>query len=320
MDPKATEIAHDLPPFLRAYTDGRVERFFGTDVVPPSVDSETGVSTKDVAIAPERGVSARIFKPNTINPDQKLPLLIYYHGGALCLGSPYCTTYHNYVTSLVDEANIIAVSVDYRLAPEHPVPVPYEDSWAATQWVVSHSHGQGPEAWLNDHSDFKRVFLAGDSAGANIAHNMAIRAGVEGLGVVKLSGICLVHPYFGRREADCDSRGTGDSLVDKKPGVDNKWLFVCPNTSGINDPIINPAADQNLRKLGCSKVLICVAEKDGLRKRGWFYYEVLGKSGWGGALEIVETEGEDHVFYLFKPGCEKAVALMKRLASFMNQD
>ncbi|CBI32437.3 unnamed protein product, partial [Vitis vinifera] len=281
MDPKATEIAHDFPPFLRAYTDGRVERFFGTDVVPPSVDSETGVSTKDVAIAPERGVSARIFKPNTINPDQKLPLLIYYHGGALCLGSPYCTIYHNYVTSLVAEANIIAVSVDYRLAPEHPVPVPHEDSWAATQWVVSHSLGQGPEAWLNDHSDFKRVFLAGDSGGANIAHNMAARAGVEGLGGVKLSGICLLHPYFGRREAD---------------------------------------SDQNLRKLGCSKVLVCVAEKDGLRKRGWFYYEVLGKSGWGGALEIVETEGEDHVFFLFKPGCEKAVALMKRLASFMNQD
>ncbi|RVW61308.1 putative carboxylesterase 2 [Vitis vinifera] len=217
------------------------------------------------AIAPERGVSARIFKPNTINPDQKLPLLIYYHGGALWLGSPYCTTYHNYVTSLVAEANIIAVL------------------------------GQGPEAWLNDHSDFKRVFLAGDSGGANIAHNMAARAGVEGLGGVKLSGICLLHPYFGRREADCDSRGDGDSLVDKKPGVDNRWLFVCPTSSGINDPIINPASDQNLRKLGCSKC-------------------------WGGALEIVETEGEDHVFFLFKPGCEKAVALMKRLASFMNQD
>ncbi|CBI32435.3 unnamed protein product, partial [Vitis vinifera] len=228
----STEIAHDFPPFLRAYTDGRVERFFGTDVVPPSVDSETGVSTKDPSA-------------------WALPT------------APHTTT-----TSLL-------------------------------------FLGQGPEAWLNDHSDFKRVFLAGDSAGANIAHNMAARAGVEGLGGVKLSGICLLHPYFGRREADC---------------VDNRWLFVCPTSSGINDPIINPASDQNLRKLGCSKVLVCVAEKDGLRKRGWFYYEVLGKSGWGGALEIVETEGEDHVFFLFKPGCEKAVALMKRLASFMNQD
>ena len=313
------EIAHDFPPFLRAYTDGRVERYFGTDVVPASVYSETGVSTKDVAIAPEKGVSARIFKPNTINPDQKLPLLIYFHGGAFCLGSPFCPTYHNYITSLVAEANVIAVSVDYRLAPEFPVPVAYEDSWAAIQWVLSHSNAQGPEPWLNDHSDFNRFFLAGESAGANISHNMAVRAGVEGLGDINLSGICLVHPYFGRRETNSESRGAGDSIVDKMPGVDNRWLFVCP-TTGINDPRLNPAADSELWRLACRKVMVCVAEKDGLSDRGLFYYETLEKSGWGGRLEFVKTEGEDHVFYLFEPGTEKAVTLMKRLVSFLNQD
>lgn len=313
------EIAHDFPPFMRSYTDGRVERFFGTDVVPASVDSETGVSTKDVAIAPENGVSARLFKPNTINPGQKLPLLIYFHGGAFCLGSPFCSTYHNYLTSLVAEANVIAVSVDYRLAPEHPVPAAYEDSWTAIQWVVSHSLAQGPDPWLNDHSDFDRFFLAGDSAGANITHNMAVRAGVEGLGDVKLSGIYLGHPYFGRREPNCQSRGTGDSLVDKMPGVDNRWLFACPTTSK-SDPRLNPAADPDLRRLACRKVMVCAAEKDGLRDRGRFYYETLGKSGWRGVAEFVETEGEDHVFYLFEPGTEKAAALMKRFVSFLNQD
>lgn len=105
-----------------------------------------------------------------------------------------------------------------------------------------------------------------------------------------------------------------------RPGVDNRWLYVCPTTSGFNDPRYNPAADERLWRLGCSKVLVCVAEKDGLRERGWFYYETLGKSGWSGEVEIMETEGEGHVFHLFKPSCERAVTLMKRIVSFINQE
>ncbi|CBI32436.3 unnamed protein product, partial [Vitis vinifera] len=182
--------------------DGLVERLLGTDVVPPAMNSETGVSTKDVVIAPETGVSARLFKPNSVNPEKRLPLLVYFHGGGFSLCSPYCSIYHNYLTSLVLEADIIAVSVAYRLAPENPVPAAYEDSWAALQWVVSHCNGQGSEPWLKDHADFQRVFLAGDSAGGNISHNLAVQAGVEGLGGVKLQGICVVHPYFGRKSED----------------------------------------------------------------------------------------------------------------------
>ncbi|KAK9138033.1 hypothetical protein Sjap_008627 [Stephania japonica] len=58
---------------------------------------------------------------------------------------------------------VVAVSVDYRLAPEHPLPIAYHDSWAALQWARSHSTGRGPgpEPWLNDHVDFDRVNLAG---------------------------------------------------------------------------------------------------------------------------------------------------------------
>ncbi|TXG64353.1 hypothetical protein EZV62_011347 [Acer yangbiense] len=77
------------------------------------------------------------------------------------------------------EAKIIAVSVDYRLAPENPVPAAYEDSWTTLKWVASHFNGKGSEDWLNRHADFQRVFLSGDSAGANIANRMAIKHGHE---------------------------------------------------------------------------------------------------------------------------------------------
>ncbi|XP_048231693.1 probable carboxylesterase 5 [Ricinus communis] len=303
MNPSANEIAYQLGSFFRAYKDGRVERFFGTDRIPASINSPHGISFKDVQIVQETGVSARVFIPTNTNSGQRLPLLVYFHGGGFLIGSPFCSAYHNCVTSIVTKANIIAISVDYRLAPEHPIPIAYEDSWAALKWIASHCDGGGPESWLNDHADFGRVFLGGDSAGANIAHNMGIQAGVEGLNGVKVLGICLVHPYFGRKES----------------GVDECWTFVSPKTSGFNDLRINPSLDSRLARLGCSKVLIFVAEKDKLKERGVFYYETLRESEWDGEVEIVETEGEEHVFHLFNPSCENAFALLKKFASFINQ-
>jgi acetyl esterase/lipase len=100
--------------------------------------------------------------------------------------------------------------------------------------------------------------------------------------------------------------------------VDESWIFVSPTTSGLDDFRYNPAADSRMASLGCTRVLICLAEKDALRQRGLFYYETLRKSGWGGEVEIVETEGEGHVFHLFNPNCDTAEALLKKLASFIN--
>ncbi|XP_038705666.1 probable carboxylesterase 2 [Tripterygium wilfordii] len=298
-----TQIVFQIGSHFRAFKDGHIERFFGTDIVPASTG--TTVSTKDVQIVPETGVSARVFIPNSVNPDQKLPLLVYFHGGAFLVGSPFCAEYHNFVSSLVAQANVVAVSIEYRLAPENPVPIAYEDSWAALKWVASHDGGVGHESWLTDYADFSRVFVAGDSAGANIAHNMALQAGLgQDLCGVKLSGICLIHPYFERKGAD---------------SVNECWAYVCPTTSGINDTRINPFVDSRLCMLGCGKVLVCIAEKDFLRGRGLSYYETLKETSWAGEVEIFETEGEKHVFHLFNPGCDKAVALLNRLSSFLNQ-
>lgn len=307
MDPNSNEVAHDFPPFFRIYKDGRVERLLGTDTVPPTTDPITGVQSKDITISPETGLSARLFLPKTTTsaPAHKLPLLIYIHGGAFCIETPFSPIYNTHVSSLAAEANVVAVSIHYRRAPEHPLPIAYDDTWAAIQWAAAHSNGEGPEPWLNDHVDFDRVFFAGDSAGANIAHSMARRAGADEPALTlgfKIVGIVIVHPYFGN--------GEPSKLID----------YIFPTMSGPDDPRIFPAPDSKLSSLGCSRVLIFVAEKDELRDRGRNYYESVRKSGWGGEVEIVETEGEDHVFHLFNPSCEKALALLKQMAAFFNQD
>ncbi|GAB4851938.1 hypothetical protein Ancab_039307 [Ancistrocladus abbreviatus] len=308
MEPNNTassQVLHDFSPRFRVYADGRVERLRTINIIlpAPSHDPITGIQSKDVTISPVTGVSARLFLPP--NPTHKLPLLIYIHGGAFCLQSAFSSTFHHYVSSLALEANAIAVSVDYRLAPEHPIPACYEDSWSVIQWVFSHANADGPESWLNRHADFSGVFLAGDSAGSNIAHDMAIRAGFDGGhvgGGVKFLGVVLVHPFFGSDQPD------------------RLWMFLCPDTSGVNDPRLNPGADlTRLSRLGCSKVLVCVAEEDQFRERVLSYCEGLKESGWSGEVEIVETKGEDHVFHLFNPNSENAATLLKRVALFVNR-
>ncbi|CAJ1939423.1 unnamed protein product [Sphenostylis stenocarpa] len=316
MDSHSSEVAIDFSPRLKIYKDGRVHRLLGCDVVPPSHDPATNVESKDVVISKDDDVSARIFLPNLTDPNQtqKLPLLVYFHGGAFCIHTPYSPPFHNFLNSIVSKAHIVGVSVHYRRAPEHPVPIAHEDSWTSLKWVASHFNGNGPEDWLNRHADFKNVILAGDSAGANIAHHMAIRVGTLGLPGFNLQGIALVHPFFwGVERIGCEARTPEQHAMG-----DVVWRFVCPTSTGSDDPLVNPAKDPNLGKLACKRVLVCVAENDWLKDRGWYYKELLEKSEWQGVVDVIESKGEGHVFHLFNPDSDNAVTLLHRIASFIN--
>lgn len=245
MDHQSDEIAHDFSPFLVVYKDGRFDRLVGTDFVPPSPapSPKAGpVSSKDVQILPELGLSARLYLPKLTESDSdpspnknKLPILVYYHGGGFCVATPFCTPYHSFLTSLVSEARVVAVSVHYRRAPENPLPTAYEDSWAALKWVASHASTGGPDPWLAHYGDFSRIVLAGDSAGANITHNLLMRPQVGHLGV-KIYGGILIHPYF------CGPDPIGNEISDPvmKAVGDGMWRYACPSTSGLDDPRINP--------------------------------------------------------------------------------
>ncbi|KAL5724841.1 hypothetical protein ACHQM5_008052 [Ranunculus cassubicifolius] len=295
---------------IRLYKDGRVER---KDVgfTPPSLDPSTEVSSKDVIINPQTGVSARLYLPKISDPNNKLPLLIYTHGGAFCMESAFSPLYHSYLNSLVAQANVVALSVEYRLAPENPISILYDDVWEALQWAISQSE---EEEWFKKYVDFDRVFLAGDSAGGNITHNIAMRAGNSEMKKgVKIAGVLLFHPLF------CGAAPIGSEVTTLNHIRAGKlWCDVCPGTIGPDDPRFNPLKDSNLSRIGCKRMFVCVAQDDELRDRGRLYYEELGKCGWDGVVEFMETDGENHVFHLFKPDCEKAKELMKRVVSFLN--
>ncbi|KAI4965590.1 tuliposide A-converting enzyme 1, chloroplastic-like [Hordeum vulgare subsp. vulgare] len=306
------EIMYESMPRLRVYKS-RVERYpAGSDFVAASTDAVTGVASRDTAISPN--VSARLYLPRLDTADAvdaRLPVLVYYHGGGFCLFSAFDSTYHAYLNAFAALAHALVVSVEYRLAPEHPVPAAYADSWDALAWVVSHSSGAGHDPWLARHADPSRLYLGGDSAGANIAHHVAMRAGAS------IRGLVLVHPYFlGSDEVGSDGL---DPAMRERLG--RLWRVACPAAAGEDDPLINPLADgaPGLEALACGRVLVCVAGADVLRDRGRAYYDRLGASGWRGEAEMWQAPGKGHRFHLLEPGCDEAVAQDTAISGFLNR-
>ncbi|KAL5785493.1 hypothetical protein ACOSQ2_007885 [Xanthoceras sorbifolium] len=287
------EVAKELLPLVRVYKDGSVERLLGSPYVPPSPDQDpqTGsVSSKDVTISHNPTVSARLYlpKPTAQTHQKKLPIFVYFHGGGFCIESAFSFYSHRYLNHLVSQAQVVAVSVEYRLAPEHLLPAAYEDCWSALQWIASHYSKTGDDStkdpWLSNHGDFERVFICGDNAGGNIVHNIAMRAGVESLndgGGVKIFAAIFSHPYFWGSEPI----GSESSDNHEKSMCYIVWDFVYPSApGGIDNEMINPVGPgkPSLANLGCSKLLVCVAEKDELRERGDWYYNAVKESGFGG--------------------------------------
>ncbi|KAK7343575.1 hypothetical protein VNO77_12408 [Canavalia gladiata] len=319
------EIVAEVPTYIRVFSDGTVERPRETPYVSASLhDPRTGVSSKDVVVSQNPTISARLYLPNvTISNQQhqpnKLPILVYFHGGGFFFESAFSQLYHDHFNTFVSQTNCLVISVEYRLAPEHLLPAAYGDCWNALKWVASHSaKTEQAEPWLIEHGDFNRIFIGGDSAGANIVHTIAIRAGTEALPCdVKILGAILSHPYF-----------FSSNPIGSEPVTDHElsllsliWNFVYPSApGGIDNPMINPVAPgaPNLSGLACSKIIVCIAGKDILRDRGVWYFDAVKNSGWQGELQLFEENEEDHVYHIFNPESENATKLIKRFLSFLH--
>ncbi|XP_057759045.1 2-hydroxyisoflavanone dehydratase-like [Arachis stenosperma] len=310
------EVTIHIPNLVKVFKDGSIERLQSSPLVPPSTLGS--VSSKDIVISSKPSISARLYLPTKLihhHDAHKVPILVYFHGGAFFFESAFNERHHNYFNLFLSkaEADILVVSVEYRLAPEIPLPAAYHDCWQALKWVAS----TDSDPWILNHGDFQRVFLGGDSAGANLVHNVALRAGAEALpNGVKVLGAFLSQPYFS------STKPIGSEAVEgheeSPPYV--VWGLVYPNApGGLDNPLINPLAPEapSLATLGCSKIIVCVAEKDSLRDRGVWYYQAVKNSGWHGHLELYEAEHEDHVFNIHTPESENALKLMKRLAHFI---
>jgi acetyl esterase/lipase len=299
------EVAHEFG-LVRVYKSGRVVRPFVAPPAAAGLDPATGVESKDVHLG---DYSARLYlPPSAATAAAKLPVIVYVHGGGFVAESVASPNGHRFLNSLAAACPAVAVSVEYRLAPEHPLPAAYDDCVAALRWVLS-----AADPWVAAHGDLARVFVAGDSAGANACHHLIIQPDAA-----RLKGAVLIHPWFWGSEAVGEE--TRHPLARAMGG--RLWTFACPGSSGVDDPRMNPLAPDapGLDTLACDRVMVCVAEGDHLRWRGRAYAEALAaaRGGDGQGVELLETEGEGHVFHLMKPDCDKAKEMFDRIVAFVN--
>ncbi|MFD4985221.1 alpha/beta hydrolase [Streptomyces sp. NPDC058374] len=120
--------------------------------------------TEDRSISSPHGeIPVRIHRPDTAGA---APVLVYFHGGGMCLGSNH--SFEPFARNLAACSAATVVSVDYRLAPEAPPPAQFDDAYAATVWTAEHADEIGV--------DPDRIVVVGDSAGGTLAAAVALAA------------------------------------------------------------------------------------------------------------------------------------------------
>jgi acetyl esterase len=143
---------------------------------------EIGAVRNLAADGPGGAIPLRVYRPAGVAAGAPLPGLVYFHGGGWVIGD--LDTHDVQCRQLTAEAGITVVAVDYRLAPEHKFPAALDDAWAATRWVVAHGSELGIDA--------RRLAVAGDSAGGNLAAVVALLARDAGGPAISLQ--VLVYP------------------------------------------------------------------------------------------------------------------------------
>jgi len=142
---------------------GSVARARATmDRAAPTLDFElrAGVSVRDTTVAGAAGrLPVRVYVPASLRGVAAAPGLVYFHGGGWVVGS--LASHDRVCRVLADEAGVVLVAVDYRLAPEHPFPAAAEDAVAAVRAILADAGAFG--------IDPSRVAVAGDSAGGNLS-------------------------------------------------------------------------------------------------------------------------------------------------------
>ena len=232
---------------------------FVSNPEPPELES-----AKELSIpAPHGSIPARIYTPKTLRKKDGLaPCLIFFHGGGWVIGN---LDSHDVVCrKLAHEGELIVISVDYRLAPEHRFPAAVEDALSATQWVASHARELGIDA--------ARLSVGGDSAGGNLAAVTALAARATG---PKLASQVLIYPAtdFAMNTPSHSEPETSILLTHSVV----KWF--CNHYLGgadINDWRASPA---RAKLEGLPPAYVLVAGADPLRDEGNEYAERLKQAG-----------------------------------------
>ncbi|HVV76078.1 MAG TPA: alpha/beta hydrolase [Mycobacteriales bacterium] len=239
-------------------------------------------SVEDTTVAGGAGDRpARVYRPDVEGP---VPTMVFFHGGGFVIGD--IETHDDQARLICRDGEMVVVSVDYRLAPEDPFPAGYDDCLAATRWAADHIGELGGDA--------SRLLVGGDSAGGNLAANVALACRGEG---PALAAQFLIYPGLDFTEdADYPSR------VENAEGYfltadDMLWFRDKYLPAGIDPaaPGLSPAQVTDLS--GLPPAVIGVGEFDPLRDEDLAYGKALADAGVD--VQVRRYDGLIHGFFGF---------------------
>lgn len=312
-------LIEEIEGLIKVYKSRHVERSLIVPSVGPSLDLELDVTVRDVIIDKLTNIWARVYVPKC-NDDHKLPLLVYFHGGGFCLGSAAWKCYHDFLGTLSSQLQCLIVSVNYRLAPENPLPAAYEDGIKALIWLKQEANSPSSEWWTR-HCNFSSTFLAGDSAGANLAYNVALNLGTHQIGLLTpliIKGIILIQPFMGGEERTNSEKTMAQSRRStlRLAASDTYWWLALPLGANRDHPWCNPLGGDSRKLLRDLRLMVCIAEEDILRDRNLELCSIL--TSVGNKVEYLISQGMGHAFQVLDKSQISQTRRQEMISHIMN--
>jgi acetyl esterase len=251
---KGVPMMHEVSPSEARAMHLRSKELFGSDG--PEMWSNVDL---EIPVA-DANIGARLYRPH----ENVAPLIVYLHGGGWVVGD--LDSHDGLCRAIAAQSRCTVLSVDYRLAPEHPFPTPLEDVYTALTWAVDNADQLA--------ADTTRLAVAGDSAGGNLAAAVCqlarARSGPD------IAYQALLYPVTDS-SMDSDSfRGFTEHLLTPESMA---WFFdqYAPNLADRADWRVAPLKADDVS--GLPPALVLTAGFDPLRDEGQAYAERLTKAG-----------------------------------------
>lgn len=264
--------ARSMPPAqLRALVRQYADAFPRLDVPLASIIDQ------DIP-GPAGMLPVRIYTPPGSGP---YPIIVYFHGGGFVVGD--LETQDMICRGLSHAAQCLVVSVDYRLAPEHPFPAGVDDAYAATAWVAAHAPELG--------GDGRRIAVAGDSAGAVLSAAVALRVRAEGGPALVAQVLFYGSMGSGVEAGTASAREFADGAILTADDMDYFWSQYVDERNRSH-PYAAPARARDHR--GLPPAFVGTAEIDPARDAAEAYGDLLQAAGV--EVERHRYEGMPHGF------------------------
>ena len=231
-------------------------------------DAPEVFKVEDKAIS-ANGVSVpvRVYHPHAAQTQKALPGLVYLHGGGWTIGD--LDTHDVLCRSLCLQAEVVVVSVDYRMGPEHKFPAAYEDTLAAFNWTVSHAASLG--------IDPQRIAIGGDSAGGNLSAAACIGLRDQNELSAQPAFQLLIYPATLMWQDTPSFHANGKDYMLTKESIAYYTENYLRNRDDAKDWRASPQLAAS--HAGLPPAFILTAGFDPLRDEGLMYADALSKAG-----------------------------------------